>query len=136
MHLLVWFPGGPKGRFMQYISVVKPPVTEPFLPTGAESPRGSRRQLEPWLQGHGRTHRHADARTRGMHPARAGVHSPQVLPPALHGPELGRGMREEAGGAGALPGSPGGRSASPVRGAPGAQPCPAPAPEARATNAP
>lgn len=99
MHLLVWFPGGPKGRFMQYISMVKPPeginaVTEPFLPAGGESPGGSRRQLEPWLQGHGRTRRHAHARTRGMHPARAGVRSPQLLPPGRSWDE-GCGRRQE-----------------------------------------
>lgn len=42
MHLLVWFPNGPKGPFMQYVSVVKPPeglntITEPFLPNRGES---------------------------------------------------------------------------------------------------
>ena len=42
MHLLVWFPGNPRGVFMQYVSMVKLPeglnaVTEPFLSAGGES---------------------------------------------------------------------------------------------------
>lgn len=86
----------------------------------------------------GHTHTHAHTRTREMYLAWTKVHSPQLLPlpPALRGPELGRGTREEAGGAEALPETPGGRSVSPVRGAPGAQSCAAPAPETQTMNIP
>lgn len=50
MHLLVWFPGSPRGPFMQYVSVVKPSeglnvITEPFLSAGGESLREASKKV-------------------------------------------------------------------------------------------
>lgn len=76
---------------------------------------------------------HAHARTCEINLARTEFHSLQML---LHVPEMGRGIQEEAGDVAALPGSPSGRSVSPSQEAPGAQPCPAPAPETQTMSIP
>jgi len=105
MHLLVWFPGSPRGPFLQCVSLMKPPegwnaISETFL-----SARG-----EPWLREASKkvgetawtlpawthvclpehTRMHAHTCTPEQNLAQTEVRSLQLLlrlPLALHGPE-------------------------------------------------